>query len=410
MRTFNFLTICGLILITLTGLMNHLEAQSIRTDDQDIQPLDLKEGSRITFVGNSLFEQAQPYGILEFMLLSAWPDKRLTFRNLGWSGDTAEGSARSYISTPPQPYDLLIQQILATAPDVVVIAYGSMEAYEGLNGLKKFEDNLIRLIDTIHSMEAQPVLVTPIPQIPIEKINVNVKERNDNLALYTQKIKEIAHKKDLLVADLFNNFQQIGQTAYTENGIHLNESGYYQAGKMLLSSLGHKDPVWNIDVNSKTNEINASGDLKITDPGINRKGLEFTVHDKHLPHPGHIKTQSGRTLVIQGLHKGVYTLLVDQQNIVSATAKAWANGVQITQGPAFDKARQIREKLIQINDLYFQAYRPLNRTYLVGMRLHEQEQNAYELEVNNLFINRLEDQIALLLNQDSNHYQLKRIK
>lgn len=170
MKTFRSRVVNGCLLILICALMNHLTAQSTNSSHFS----DLLKGSRVTFVGNSLFEQAQSYGTLEYMLINAWPDKNLTFRNLGWSGDTAEGSARSYISTPPQPYELLIQQIEATNPDVVVVAYGSIEAYQGERGLKAFEENLNRLIDTIQGMEAQIVLMSPIPQIPIDGLNLSL--------------------------------------------------------------------------------------------------------------------------------------------------------------------------------------------------------------------------------------------
>lgn len=165
-----------------------------------------------------------------------------------------------------------------------------------------------------------------------------------------------------------------------------------------------------IGIDAKNNKVIHSDGLRVLDEDINREHIDVMVHNDALPVPGNRLADENRKLVIDGLKRGVYTLFIDQENIVSASAKDWANGVEITQGDSFVTARQILEKLIQINKLYFLEYRPLNRTYLVGMRLHEQKQNAYELEVNSLFINRLEGQIDQLLKQKPQNYRLKQIK
>ena len=49
---------------------------------------------RVVFVGNTLVERAAGYGYLEAALTQRWRDRTVTFRNLGWSGDTVAGSAR----------------------------------------------------------------------------------------------------------------------------------------------------------------------------------------------------------------------------------------------------------------------------------------------------------------------------
>lgn len=408
MRDFFYCKIYSLVLLIVNCLVVPIGAQSIGQTGEGMNSMDLSEGSRIVFVGNSLIEEAQQYGILEFMMLNAWPGKKLNFRNLGWSGDTVDGSARSYISSPPKPYDLLIQQIESTKPDAVVLGYGNIEAYDGKDGLESFANNLNRLLDTIETMDAPTVLLSPIPQIEMAGMSTDLEDRNNKLILYAKRIEEIADNRKLPFADVFEELKQLGRKAYKQNGIHLNETGYYYLARTLLMSLGQMNQEWMIQVNSKSKRINSSNNLKVYDQVIDRDKIEFMVRDIALPLPVSIAKDDARIIAISGLKRGVYTLSIDQENIVSASAREWSDGVEITQGSSFDRARQIRKKLIQINELYFQEYRPLNRTYLVGMRLHEQKQNAYELKVNSLFINRLEEQIDQLLNQESQHYQLKR--
>jgi len=53
---------------------------------------ELRDGDRVVFLGNTLIEREQKYGHWEWMLTMAWPDRNVTFRNLGWSGDTVWGN------------------------------------------------------------------------------------------------------------------------------------------------------------------------------------------------------------------------------------------------------------------------------------------------------------------------------
>ena len=55
---------------------------------------DFKDGDRVVLVGDTFI--ARPAVRLPgFALTIQHPDKNLTFRNLGWSGDTVEGVSRS---------------------------------------------------------------------------------------------------------------------------------------------------------------------------------------------------------------------------------------------------------------------------------------------------------------------------
>src|SRR5690606_5096094 len=83
--------------------------------------LEFKQGERILFLGGSLFENELEKGYLEFAISSRWPEKDLTFRNLGWVGDNVYAEARSTFTTPPSPYQQLFQQIRSTDPDHVLI-------------------------------------------------------------------------------------------------------------------------------------------------------------------------------------------------------------------------------------------------------------------------------------------------
>ena len=50
------------------------------------ETLSMRDGDRVVFLGNTFFERALDYGHLETSLTLRWPEKKITFRNLGWDG------------------------------------------------------------------------------------------------------------------------------------------------------------------------------------------------------------------------------------------------------------------------------------------------------------------------------------
>ena len=55
---------------------------------QSPPPFELRNGDRVVLVGDTLIEREQHYGYLELALTTRFPDRHVTFRNIGWSADT----------------------------------------------------------------------------------------------------------------------------------------------------------------------------------------------------------------------------------------------------------------------------------------------------------------------------------
>ena len=63
-----------------------------------LPPFQLKDGDRVAFLGDTLIERMQEFNHLELRLTTAWPERHVIFRNLGWSGDTPRGISRAGLS------------------------------------------------------------------------------------------------------------------------------------------------------------------------------------------------------------------------------------------------------------------------------------------------------------------------
>jgi lysophospholipase L1-like esterase len=375
---------------------------------------DLKNNDRVVFLGNSLFENELQYGYLELALTTRWPDRNVTFRNLGWTGDNVWGEARSTFTNPPTPYQHLMQQITKSQPTVVFIAYGGVEAQEGEAGLPRFKEGLAKLLDKIDSLGARSILLSPIPVV-YEDAEANVTQRNANLELYASAIAKMASERGKTYIDIYKPIQEISKKAsILENGVHLNEAGYYYLASVLEKSLGLSTQPQQVNISISKNAAEASPSAKILESGTENTTLKFTIDEKYLPLPLPVKGTAGtenlQLVKIAGLKKGFYTLTIDDQEVKTASAQKWAEGVAITQGPDFNQVAQLREMIIKKNEQFFFQYRPLNRTYILGFRSYEQGRHAKGLEEQSLIIKWLEGQIALHSLPKSRVYQLSPVK
>lgn len=407
-------------------------AVSNRKKIKPLEAFQLHNGDRVVFLGNSLMEDDQRYGYIEFALTTRWPDKDVTFRNLGWSGDDVFAKARSYYTSTPGPYKLMIRQLKDVNPTVVFVAYGAVESYKGEKGLPHFKKGLNHLLDKIDSLGAKAVLLSPISQMKAEPSVEAMTSHNGDLKRYTSAISETASQRNLCFIDLFTPTQKIShEVKLSTDGVHLNELGYYYLTSLITSGLGLSHRSWKLQVDVKKKNITGKG-ANVSELKVFNNKVQFKVQDHYLPLPMpplsqdfdirlpplnqnlnnsippliEEKVGDAHNIQINGLDKGYYSLMVNGFQVAAASARKWSDGVLIHDGTSFRQSRQLRYKILKKNKQFFHQYRPLNRTYLIGFRTYEQGQNYKELKELDMFIERLEEQIAQLRVPLVNEYQL----
>src|SRR5690606_13893065 len=98
------------------------------------------------------------------------------------------------------------------------------------------------------------------------------------------------------------------------------------------------------------------------------------------------------------------------QPVAAASAKEWANGVEIKHGLSFNQSKELRNLIFKKNELYFHKYRPLNRTYILGFRAYEQGRHKQGLEELDGIVTWLDTQISLNKPVRTSNYQLTPIQ
>jgi lysophospholipase L1-like esterase len=173
---------------------------------------------------------------VETALTAGYPDRQITFRNLGWSGDTVFGEARAVFGSAEDGFQRLLKDTREAKPSLILLAYGANEAHVGPEGLPRFEAGLIRLLDELAKFEARLVLLLPRdyeergPPLP------SPDQYNRQLAGYREKLLEVAERRGLPSIDL-NQIAPASQRL-TDNGLHLTPAGYARIAPVLAESLG----------------------------------------------------------------------------------------------------------------------------------------------------------------------------
>jgi hypothetical protein len=197
--------------------------------DPPKDPFVFADGDRVVFLGGTLIEREQKYGYWELALTLKNKDKNVSFRNLGWSGDTVWCESRGSFGGQPEGFKKTIELVKELKPTVIVMCYGHVESFDGKDGLKKFTDGLEKLIDAVSVTKARVVLMTPTPFENVKPIT-DADAKNANLKLYVAAMKDVAEKRKLDFFDLgkavAGQHRELKPGWFTVNGMHLGSGGY----------------------------------------------------------------------------------------------------------------------------------------------------------------------------------------
>jgi putative heme-binding domain-containing protein len=201
------------------------------------KPFELRDGDRVVFLGDTLMEREKDFGYIELMMTLRFPERNVTFRNLGWSADTPVGISRVSFDWPKgegEMFRVLMEQVRQVQPTVVVLGYGMASSFDGAAGLEKFTADYNKLIDGILALnkETRFILLGPIRHEKLPPPLPDPARHNEMLASYTKAIQGVAEKKEFHFVNLFETFDVAYQSFsspsnhLTDNGIHLNKFGY----------------------------------------------------------------------------------------------------------------------------------------------------------------------------------------
>ncbi len=219
----------------------------------------LKSGDRIIFLGNTLVERSQKFGTWESVFMRSFPQAKLSFRNLGWSGDTVWSESRGIFDPPAVGYQRMLKQVKDLKPTVILLAYGGNEAYAGEAGLAAFKKQLQKLLVDLKPTGAKIVLISPHRSENAGHPLPNPAPHNRDLKIYSNLLREIATQNNHYYVDLYSQLiptpEGNPQLKWTTNGIHLTKAGYEKAAKVIANDLGLNPVVLSPSVEQEVRQL-----------------------------------------------------------------------------------------------------------------------------------------------------------
>lgn len=208
-------------------------------------PLQLKSGTRIGFVGNTLLDRAQDFAVFETMIQQSHPGKEITIRNFAWSADEVDLQPR------PDNFATVDQHLTRENIDVIFAAFGYNESFRGEDRVDEFKARLTAYLDRIRKSAfngktgPQIILISPAANenaAGVEGADMN----NARLSVYTKAMEEVATAMNVGFANVFEATKSAmddPDTDLTINGVHLNKKGYEVfADKLFSETFGKSAP------------------------------------------------------------------------------------------------------------------------------------------------------------------------
>ncbi len=226
-----------------------------RTAAHAAPPFELRDGDRVVLLGDTLIEREQQYGYLELALTTRFPERNVSFRNIGWSADTPAGDSRFGLSLlqaglepPDEGWKQSREQLRQLRPTVVVLGYGMASSFAGEAGLPRFADDMTRLMDTIQEQTGDTpvrfVILSPVPHFRRPSPLPDPDAHNRVLARYAESLRDLAARRGAAFVSLFDGFRGRLDEPLSDNGIHLNAAGYRAAAELLEAGLGWPAGPW----------------------------------------------------------------------------------------------------------------------------------------------------------------------
>ncbi len=417
--------------------------------------VEVRDGDRIVYLGNTFAERDGEYGYLETILTAANPDKTFTFRNLGWSGDTVWGDARARFGSRADGFQHLKQHVLALKPTLILVAYGMNESFAGEAGLPEFEAGLKTLLDTLGETKARIVLISPIQHENLGPPLPDPSAHNRDLARYVEAIRGIASARGCTFVDLFTGpifYPSItgraptvfplkkpdpdaphdtpDPTAYpqvwfmTGDGLHPSPFGYWVldheiARQMEGRKLGDSHSTnWTMRISwsgtdreadrARFSEVHCSDQRLKVAVVPDRLPACLAPEDRPAKAGGPVMSEFG-SLGFRDLPPGRFAISYDGQDPVFLTeSNGGKSTLYLPVHREDDQSRALRAAINAKNELYFHRWRPQNETYLFGFRKHEQGNNAVEIPLFDPLVAEKEAEIARLKTPRPHSYELIR--
>ena len=356
----------------------------------------LRDGDRVVFLGDSITEQRLYTTYIEAYALTRHPDWKLSFRNVGWGGDTSWLRQRArpdegrLFAADGADLDGMVEKsvgkglgrdVLPLKPTFVTVKFGMNDhAYQAFRPdiFRAYARSQTEIAKVLAASDARVTFLTPQP-IEDRRPDPDKDTRNQSLRRFSDGLKDVASKTGSGYVDQFGPYLERMLAARTANpealigggdAVHPGPPGQTLMAWIVLKGLGASAAVSSAEIQANTRSAKTRG-CTVENLTFFDGGVSFDRLDTALPMPIDSRAESALKLApildelsryslqVVGLPEGAYQIAVDGETCAKATAGELAQGINLSiqAGPITQQARDLLGLVFQKNNRYFERWR-----------------------------------------------------
>ncbi len=356
----------------------------------------IHDGDRVVFLGDSITEQRLYTTYIEAYTLTRHPSWKLTFRNVGWGGDTAwlrqrahPDEARLFAADETAQQQMieasvgsgLARDVLPLRPTFVTVKFGMNDhSYQAFRPdiFRAYARGQSEIAKVLGGTGARVAFLTPQP-IEEKRADPDKDIRNLSLRQFSDGLKEVAARGNAQFVDQFAPYMGVMLAERAKNpqafigggdAVHPGPAGHTLMAWAVLKGLGASAAVSKVEIQVASSSAAADG-CKVENVDTGGGGVAFDRTDDALPMPIDVRAVAALKLApvledlsqyglrVAGLAEGNYEITIDGESAAKASAVELAAGINLSsaEGPVTKQAREVLALVFQKNDAFFNRWR-----------------------------------------------------
>ncbi len=356
----------------------------------------IRDGDRVVFLGDSITEQRLYTTYIEAYALTRHPRWKMSFRNVGWGGDTSWLRQRTrpdegrLFAAEGKDLDAMVEDsvgrglgrdVLPLKPTFVTVKFGMNDhSYQTFRPdiFRAYSRSQTEIAQVLAGAGARVAFLTPQP-IEDKRPDPDKDARNQSLRRFSDGLKDIAAANNALFVDQFGPYMDrmlaeraTDPKAFIGGGdaVHPGPAGQTLMAWIVLKGLGATPQVSEVDIEVASKSVRATS-CQVDNLAFADGGVAFDRLDEALPMPVDPRAESALglapvldelsryTVRVAGLSEGAYAITVDGEAATRATAAELSKGVNLSQsaGPVTRQAREVLDLVFQKNNRFFERWR-----------------------------------------------------
>ena len=357
----------------------------------------IHDGDRVVFLGDSITEQRLYTTYIEAYALTRHPDWKLSFRNVGWGGDTSWLRQRSHpdegklFAADDATQEKMVENsvrhglerdVLPLKPSFVTVKFGMND-----HSYQPFREDIFRayvksqtqIAEVLKTAGARVAFLTPQP-IEDKRPDPDKDPRNQSLRKFSEGLREVAAKEGQTFVDQFDPYMAILLRERTGNqdhmvgggdAVHPGPIGHTVMAWAVLKGLGASPLVSRVALDCSAQKVADAQNCHVENLKINDGVISFDRIDAALPMPIDERAEPALSLApildeldryelqATGLSGRKYSVLIDGENAAQVSAEELAKGCNLANraGPVTAQAREVLAAVFHKNNVFFNRWR-----------------------------------------------------